>query len=303
MKKVKPNRPPSKVRRPLKPALARLRRPAAVGIALAALILSYNLIAGSRLFELEKVQVIGASATLARQIETTIKKSVGGAKLLDIDLESLRQKVESLPAVKSAWVARALPDAIRVEVIEREPVIPVRRASGAIVWMDAEAVELGEFSRPQPGASPPPIAKGFSEGARPRAALIEDRDRIAVYKQIEHELSQAKLWNLIDELDLSIKEDAHVRLIEPPVNIRLGNRDFLNRFETALKVLDALKRGDLDTLDRFRVRYARQWVKNLNRLSYIDVARYDQIVLPPPPADVANSQEQRSPRNKNKDRR
>jgi cell division protein FtsQ len=282
--------------------LARLARPAAGLVALAALILS--LIAGSRLFELKDVQVIGASAPLERQIEATIKKSVGQAKLLDIDLPSLRQRIESLPAVKGAWVARALPDAIRVEVIQREPVIPVRRASGAIVWMDAEAVELGEFSELRPGTPPPPIARGFSEGARARAALIEDRDRIAIYKQIQQELSRANMWNLIDEVDLSIKEDAHVRLIKPPVNIRLGNRDFLNRFETALKVLDALKRSDLDTLDRFRVLYARQWVKKLNKLSYIDVARPDQIVLPPPPADAAASDRANpSPRNKNKDRR
>lgn len=288
---------------------ARLARPAAALAALVALILAYNLITGSRLFELKRIEVAGASAALARQIEATVKKSAGQSRLLDIDLPSLRQRVESLPPVKAAWVARALPDAIRIEVLQRQPIIPVRRASGSIVWMDAEAIELGDFSELRPDAPAPPIAKGFSEGARSRAALLEDLDRIAVYKQIEQELSRAGLWNQIDEIDLSLKEDAHVRLIDPPVNIRLGNRDFLNRFETALKVLDALKRGDLDTLDRFRVRHARQWVKNLNRLSYIDVARADQIVLPPPPADAAGdqidkSQEQkeRSPRKK-KDRR
>ena len=44
-----------------------------------------------------------------------------GAPLLDLDLETLRARVEALPWVRAATVERALPDRLIVRVLEREP--------------------------------------------------------------------------------------------------------------------------------------------------------------------------------------
>jgi hypothetical protein len=45
-----------------------------------------------------------------------------------------------------AVVTRVLPDGIRVRITEREPKAVVRNAAGRFIWVDDDAVYLGEMS-------------------------------------------------------------------------------------------------------------------------------------------------------------
>jgi hypothetical protein len=196
----------------------------------------------------------------------------------------VRERIEGIPRVRSAWVVRTLPDTIRIEVEERQRAVLVRRKeSGAVVWLDADAVELGELSSFGAGelSGIPPIANGFSDGERSRAAVADDRERIVIYRQIERELSTGPtpLWNLVDEIDLAFTKDVHLHLAKPPVTVHVGSQDFRNRFETALKILEAAARGDIEILERFRVPDPASVVANRNRISFIDSARVNRIAV------------------------
>ena len=267
-----------------------IARPAAVLAAVVLAILGYNALANSRLFVLHRVTISDAEPALRGDIEQMIRRVVGQTTLMDVDLSALRQKIEALPRVRGASVARLLPDGIFVRIVERQPAVLVRRESEALVWLDEDAVEMGEFSDvkrvtsdSKPGAAIeiPPIAKGFAEGNRSQGAVAEDRERIVIYKQIEREFSEGPnpLWYLIDQIDLTFTKDVNMRLAHPPVLIHIGSTDFRKRFEKALQVLQAVKRGDSELPSRFRVQDIDRLIQNADNISFIDAARGDRIVV------------------------
>lgn len=267
---------------------ATFARPAAGLIAVVLLVVGYNALADSKLFLLNRVTISDAGPILQRDIEQIIRRSVGQTGLMEIDLSILRQKIESMPRVRGATVARVLPDGIFVRVVERQPAVLVRREAETLVWLDEDAVEVGEFSEVNSGsgANPgsgdvPPIAKGFAEGNRSQGAIAEDRERIAIYKRIEKEFSEGPnpLWSLLDQIDLTFTKSVNMRLVQPPVLIHIGSTDFRKRFERALQVLQAVRQRDSESLSRFRVQDIDRLIQNADNISFIDAASGDRIVV------------------------
>jgi hypothetical protein len=267
---------------------AAFARPAALLAGLILVVLGYNALAHSRLFLLQRVTISDAEPALRTDIEQMIRRIVGQTRLMEIDLSALRQKVEAIPRVRGASVARVLPDGIFVRVVERQPIVLVRRDSEALVWLDEDAVEIGEFSEVK--ASPsrsdaapviPPIARGFAEGNRSQGALAEDRQRIAIYRQIEQEFSEGPtpIWSLIDQIDLTFTKDINMRLAHPPVQIHIGSTDFRKRFQKALQVLQAVRQRDSEALSRFRIQDIDRLIQNADNISFIDAASGDRIVV------------------------
>ncbi|MFL6277526.1 MAG: cell division protein FtsQ/DivIB [Blastocatellia bacterium] len=270
-----------------------LVKPAVVLITIALLIVGYNALAGSRLFDLHYINVSQASPALQTEIEQAVKRAVGQTKLLDVNLAVLKEKIEKLPQVRTATVARLLPDGLSVQIVERHPAVLVRRQSVSqeekLVWLDEDAVEMGEFAAVNASAQTgemrevPPIAKGFEDGNRSQAAVNADRERIAVYKKLESELGDgaSSLWNLIDEIDLRDVKDVNLSLARPHVLIHVGSTDFRKRFEMALTIIQAAKSGDAEALRRMRTPEQRieQLIQNANNFSFIDTARSDRIVV------------------------
>lgn len=266
-------------------------KPAALVIAIAILIIGYNVMANSRLFDLHNVTVSDASPVLQAEVEQVVRRSVGTTKLLDIDLASIKQKIEAIPLVRSATVARVLPDGLFVRLIERRPAVLVRRMSGPqegkLIWLDDDAVEIGEFSSihlsTPAGEAPqiPPIARGFAESNRSQAAINEDRERIALYKKLEKDFSEGPnpLWNLLDEIEMTSTKDVNLSLAHPPIMIHVGSESFRWRFEWALKILQAAKQGDAETLNRYRVQNVEGMIQNANNIKFIDATRSERIVV------------------------
>lgn len=250
-------------------------------IAIIIIIVAYNKVTGSELFQLHHVEVNGVSPDLQLEVEQSVRKAIGSTRLLEIDLGGIRQRIESIPRVRSAWVMRALPDSIRIEAVERQAIVLARRHSGDLAWLDSDAVEIGDLTSVKLPSGIPPVAKGFSEGARTQLAIADDRERISVYKQLEEEFSRepGSIWSLIDEIDLSLPKDVDIHLIRPPALVHLGGREFRNRAENALKTADAIGRHDAAMLSRLRVQDAEAAAHNQNPVSFIDVARSDSIVL------------------------
>jgi len=266
-------------------------KPAVFLVAVALLILGYNALASSRLFDLQHVTVSDASPALREDVERAVWDAVKKSKLLDIDLKAVRQKVEAIPMVRSATVARVLPDGIFVQVVERHPAVLVRRESGPqegkLVWLDEDAVEMGEFSsfitNSKSGEAPeiPPIAKGFAEGNRSQSAINEDRERIALYQKIKREFSEGEspVWSHLDEIDLESTKDVNLSLARPHVQVHVGSTDFRKRFEKALEILQAIKKGDSELLSRFRVQDVERLIENVNNINFIDATKSERIVV------------------------
>ena len=271
-------------------ALSAFVKPISVVLAIVLLIFGYNVLAGSRAFQLQRVVVVDAAPSLRAEVEQAVRRGVGQAGLLEVDLAAVRKNVESLPRVRAATIARMLPDGIFVGVVERQPVVLVRRESGPregkLVWLDDDAVEMGEFSelkREMGGDSQdiPPVAKGFAEGLRSQAMVAEDRDRVALYKQMQREFSQGAvpLWGIIDQIDLTFPRDVNLHLAHPPVIIHVGSVDLRNRFERALEVLQAAQQGDTERLRSYRIPDFARLIQNAAYISFVDASRSERIVV------------------------
>jgi hypothetical protein len=255
-----------------------LAKPAAALLALILLIVGYNAMADSSLFDLRRVDVSGVSSDLQPAVRQVVLSTVNQSRLLSINLATIKRRIEDLPRVREASVARLLPDGLYIHTVEREPAVLVRRQSQSMVWLDQDAVEVGELDVKHE-SDVPPILKGFAEGNRSPAAVSEDKERIDLFKKIEREFKQSdKLWDLIDEIDLSLPRRVSIRLKSLLVNIVVGGEDFRNRFERALKILGAAKQGDSGSLGRFGVQDPEQMIQNRDRITFMDTSRPDRIV-------------------------
>jgi hypothetical protein len=261
--------------------------------------IAYKLFINSRLFEVKEVEVAEASPALRADIETVIRHTIGKTRLMEVDLEAIRQKLVTLQKVREAWVARVMPDKIQVRIVERQPAVLVRRSSGNLVWLDADAIELGDFFDAKTAASTkqddlnqaPPTATGFNEGPNLSSnAIAENRERVAIYKKVEQQLnSKNSLWHLVDELDLLNPNYVKVNLVtstviaaspvNTPVKVILGNDDFRSRFEKVLQILQAIKEQDTQALSRFRIQDAERLIEHADDIISVDASKPEQFVF------------------------
>jgi POTRA domain-containing FtsQ-type protein len=284
---ARPRRRDGQAMRKLAKGAVPLAKPIAFLAAVVLVMIGYNVVARSRVFQLHDVTVVGGSDSVRPEIERSVRKMVNASGLLDVDLLAIRQRIEAMPRVRSALVARVLPDGLFVKVSERKPAVVVRRGLGTMVWLDEDAVEMGEYSEliteGSADAPPqvPPVAKGFVEGSRSQAAITEDRERISIYKQIERDFSAGPnpIWNIIDEIDLTFTRDVSLRLAHPSIIIHLGSTDFRPRFEKALQVLHAAKQGDSEMLSRYRVQDTTRLIQNTDNINYIDAAKPERGIV------------------------
>jgi hypothetical protein len=260
-----------------------LIKPGLAVVGLIILVIGYNALADSRMFEITRLELTDVTPDLRADVEQVVRRTVSQTRLLSVDLPALRRRIEELPRVRQANVARILPDGIYVSVVERKPAVLARRQSESVVWLDADGVEIGDLSDvgTEEPKEIPPIVKGFNEGTRSETAIKEDQERIALYSKIEVEFKSAEhpLWQLLSEIDLTYLKSVSMRLANSPVTVVVGNKDFRNRFETAVKVLEAIRLGDAELVSRFRVQDPVRLIQNRDRINFIDTSRPDRIVL------------------------
>ncbi len=205
----------------------------------------YYVAAGSEVFALKHVEVVGATRTPAERIEQAVR-AAAGPRLLSADLDEVRKAVESERAVQSVSVVRVLPDTIRVRLEEREPAVVVRLSSGKLAWVDLKGHVVADF-QPKGENLPPPLA-GFDDQNPSDRTSADNRDRVATYVAVRDALSQDKLWDWLDEVNVRYLKNVQVRLVESGIVVQLGGEQYRERLTKAILLIDAAKRGDVEAL-------------------------------------------------------
>lgn len=103
-----------------------------------------NEMAGRAGFAVAKIEVRGLERMDEMPVSTIAVKYVERS-MLAVDLDRIRDEVMSLGWVKEARVTRRLPDALIVEVVERQPAA-VWQNGGRLSLVDASGIELGPIS-------------------------------------------------------------------------------------------------------------------------------------------------------------
>jgi hypothetical protein len=97
-------------------------------------------------------------------------------------------------------------------------------------------------------------------------------------------------------VDLRYPKDAKVMLVDTGLVVRLGDKNYADRFARAVRTLDAARRGDTDTLTSLNIRGTRlaDLIARTQWIEYVDAAddsgrmtvAYSREA-PPPPVEVA----------------
>jgi len=182
-----------------------------------------------------------------------------GRNIFFVPLAERRRELEKLPWVQHATVMRFLPDQIRVDIVERQPVAFVREgqqvglvdASGVLLPMSAAAMAKHHYSFP--------VVTGIDA----RDPLAGRKARMDVYQRLLAELDGGgrHFSEQISEIDLTDPEDARVLMPEPGADIlaHFGEDRFLDRYQ------------------RYEAHIA-EWRQQYPRLAAVDL-RYDQQVV------------------------
>jgi cell division protein FtsQ len=183
-----------------------------------------------------------------------------GRNIFFVPLSERRKQLEQIPWVQSATVMRLLPDQLRVNIVERQPVAFVRQgqhiglvdASGILLSMPAAAMAQHHYSFP--------VVTGIESGD----TAASRKERMAVYERMIGELDANKqnLSDQISEIDLTDPEDARILMPEQGADIlaHMGDDHFLDRYQ------------------RYKTHIA-EWRQQYPKLAAVDLRYDEQVVL------------------------
>ena len=217
--------------------------PLALRIGIAAIIaliafVGYRAAASASFFQVRNVEMRGASRASVDDIKNAVRRDVSETGVWRADLQQLSAHLERLPWVRTAVVTRVLPDGIRVRITEREPKVVVRTAAGRFMWVDDDAVYLGEMSPTD--QMPVFFLRGWNED-NSNAASSENRDRVRKFLELQRDWSGQGIAERVSEVNLLDLRDVRVQLAndDSQIEVRLGSQDQSARLGKALSVLDA----------------------------------------------------------------
>jgi len=184
--------------------------------------------------------------------------------LLRVPLEARREQIERVSWVESARVMRALPDRIRVELVERRPVAFLRSAS-EMSLVDAHGTIL---ERPLQGDFRLPVVSGMDEST-PR----EEREkRLRLFQQFlgEIEAVRAGAGDLLSEVDLSSAEDLRAMMLPPGADGAAAEGG---------AILVHFGAGEFGQRFRLLLQNFAQWQSQAGRVASIDLRFKKQVVV------------------------
>ena len=198
----------------------------------------YRAAASASFFQIKTVETKGASRASAGDIQAVVRRDVSETGVWNADLDQLSKHIEQLPWVRTAVVTRVLPDGIRVRITERQPRAVVRNAAGRFMWVDDDAVYLGEMSPTD--QMPAFFLRGWNE-ENEKAARDENRERVGKFLELQRTWETQGLSERISEVNVLDLRDVRVQLAgdDSQIEVRLGSEDQGARLAKALSVLDA----------------------------------------------------------------
>jgi len=181
-------------------------------------------VTASKFFDVRSVSVSGTERASKADIERIAASMSEKTGVWNADLSEIKARVEKLPFVKTATVARALPDGLRVNVVERVPIAVVALANGAML-VDADGQLLAPPNEREEGL--PVLLKGWDE-AKSEKAFKDNLERVKMYQKMIGEWKELGLVQRVNSVDLgdlrspkAVTQDSGF-----PVTIEVGRDSF-----------------------------------------------------------------------------
>ena len=215
-----------------------------IGVVIAALLLGgiaalavagFRTAITSSFFDLRRVKVVGVERSNEEDIRRIVTANSQRTGVWNTDIAAIRQKVETLPFVKTASVSVALPSDIRVEVIERVPVAIVRLDNGEQL-VDETGMILAPVKGPEPDL---PFAMRGWDQSRSANALQDNVARIKLYRKMVEDWREFGLASRVKEVDLKDLREPNA-IIEDSgrsISVLLGKDNLAKSLKSALEAV------------------------------------------------------------------
>jgi cell division septal protein FtsQ len=225
---------------------------ALVSAMLYGVLLFNNLTTSARTFHLQGVTFQGLEHADEDRLQQLVQQGVS-TNVLTVKLSEVRELVEAESWIRAAVVRRRLPNQLEVYVQERIPEA-VAAIDGELTIVDAHGVALAPFGLGFEYLDRP-ILRGLVSSVVEGARALNAR-RMQVYLQILGELDAGDedYAGSISEVDVSDVSRVKVIPSQEPVPVLLGDRDYLQRYETFISRMDLVqevknKHGRIDWID------------------------------------------------------
>lgn len=212
---------------------------------------------GEHFFQVKNVELEGAQRTKREDLLSLIEDQAHG-DVWQVDLEKIRERLKRDTWIREVEVTRQLPDRLHVKIQEREPYALVRHADHSVVWIDRDGTVLGDQSRFNPEVIPPLIS-GLAEGSSEKV-METNRRHLKLYQELLNALDERepRLSSQVDEVIFEGVDGLKLRVQSGKVEVLVGTTDFRKRTQNALRILQAVERRDISTLQLLKISDAEQ---------------------------------------------
>jgi len=217
-------------------------------------------------FNLRTVSFHGCKQLASGSLESIVRLEFPG-NLLHLDLRKLQRRLVQETWAKQVEIRRILPSSLVVYVQERTPSV-ILEMHGQLMIADREGILLDEYALNY-GKLDMPVFKG-AIGNSPETYRLHQEENtaridlaLAMLSELQH--GSPAYTRAISEVDLSDPENLRILLVDDTVEISLGDRDFLKRFQTLM--------GNLDQYKELRSQY--------NDIASVDLRFDGQIIYRP----------------------
>lgn len=205
----------------------------------------------------DDIQVSGTENVTKAQIMEVMGADIG-RNIFFIPLSQQKLQLEQIPWVESASVMRFVPNRLKVEIHERQPVA-FARVGPRIELIDASG-RLMEL--PPKRKYSFPVILGMNQGE----PLSTRAPRMKAYLDLTRELDSegAHYTQDLSEVDLTDLEDVKVRVNDPQgdVLLHLGSSDYLKRY-------------------KIYVAHAQEWRQQFQKLDSVNLRYDNQVIVNP----------------------
>lgn len=218
------------------------RRVARIGVTLTLVVYAgyraTDLVLNASVLAIDRLEVRGNERLSTGEVIALVG-GLRGQNILTADLEAWRLRLIASPWVKDAALRKVVPSTVEIVVSERMP-IGLGRVEERLYLVDGRGTLIDEYG-PQYAEFDLPIVDGLAESVDNGRPTVDERHARLAVRVIEDVGESPRLARRISQIDVSDPYDAVVILDGDPALIHLGDEQFLERLQSYIEMISALR--------------------------------------------------------------
>ena len=211
-----------------------------------------------KIFELGELSISG-EYFLAKSEYNEIIGSIDVKSIKDFDIEDLSERLELNPFVRAVRVSKHYPSAIKIEIVEREPIAIINNKVQLMI--DDNAIVLPNNTTIENSLIP--VLSGFNPATDlyPLGQItysIKVKEAIEILAYIKNNYSD--FYDEISELTINKDDEYEIILSEEPTRVILGKNNISKKIKILKNFDKALGQRQLTSYRLLDMRYSKQLI-------------------------------------------